>query len=1039
MTSLAFEILWRDQASPGLRRLGEESDRTQSKMQKLSATLDRQSKMSMQEATAKAAGFGKALVVTGAVAAGFGLKVAAGNEQAKISFTTMLGSAQEADKFLRKLQQFAATTPFEFPELQTAASSLISAGVNADKVIPIMRTLGDVTAGIGTGSEGIKRATIALQQMNAAGRITGEDLNQLRDAGIPVYDLLAKATGKSKAEVVKLAQAGKLGAKELGQMMAALESGAGLERFSGLMEAQAQSLEGMISTLKDTLGQGLATALQPSLPAIKDLVGGLTDAVGFVTRNTKVIGPFAVAVGGMAAVIWTANKATRAFVVTQTLVRGMALKSVGGLNALKVAFTGVELSAVGAGRAMKVAQLSIPVVGVALFAATTAMQYFATKADDGSVKAEDFADAMETVKGKLDLATAALNENVRAGAVKKLQDAGAFQQAKMLGLSYDTVTDAALGNKEAIAEVNSVVANALRLNPQMSKSNSDMQNAARGLVGTMGGVSHATRGALQAEKDRRAAMRESNAETIPYVTRADRMRDAQKKLKKATGELNDALQDSIDKLSILKDGALSMERANIKWEDSLDNLKASVKSNGKSLDSHTAKGRANRQAIVGAFEALDDKTKADYKNAASSKNAEGAMKKANDRYKENKKDLRNAAIAAGYNKEEVDKMIKKYLKTPKEIETKIKNDAKDAKKKAEKYQDALDDIDNEVNTNVGVKFGSSGKVKLKAGNKTYSAYAAGGVLPGYSPGRDNMRFYSDRGDRLDLAGGESIMVPQWTRAVGGPRAVAKMNREAASGKMWAYARGGTIPSMGRATHAVGKVAEPAGKWVAKNAADWVAEQALAKLKAQAAAYFAATYGGSGGGGNGGYSGPVGSGASGIRRIARSYNPSYIAGHRDPQGGPAFDIGSSGSKNSAIANALRSNHGKLGLRYVISRMKISSARSGWGWRRYTPITGSGDFRHVNHVHVSYDRGGLMRSGTSGVNTSGQPERVLTGRQTRSFENLVQGLAANRYQVKQDLHFHFGNYVGDRAALMKTLSDAARTGQIPATFRQAVQAR
>jgi tape measure domain-containing protein len=219
-----------------------------------------------------------ALGAVGAAAGRMGLDVASGNEQARISFTTMLGSAQKADKFLRQLQKFAAQTPFEFPELQTAASSLISAGINASKVIPIMRTLGDVTSGMGTGSEGVQRATVALQQMNAAGRITGEDLNQLRDAGIPVYDLLAKATGKSKAEVVALAQAGKLGRKELGQMMKALETGAGLERFSGLMDKQSHSLAGMASTLKDTLGQGLARAIAPTFPLIKAGLEGMSNA-----------------------------------------------------------------------------------------------------------------------------------------------------------------------------------------------------------------------------------------------------------------------------------------------------------------------------------------------------------------------------------------------------------------------------------------------------------------------------------------------------------------------------------------------------------------------------------------------------------------------------------------------------------------------------------------------------------------------------------------------------------------------------------------
>ncbi len=231
------------------------------------------------------AGIGVGLLGAGVVGAKFGLEIAASNEQAQISFETMLGSATKAKAFLGDLQAFAAKTPFEFPELQTAASSLISAGIEANKVIPIMTTLGDVTSGMGTGSEGVQRATIALQQMSAAGRITGEDLNQLRDAGIPVYDLLSKATRKSKAEVVKLAQAGKLGTKELGQMMKALETGKGLERFSGLMDKQSASLSGMIATFKDTLGQGLANAVQPLLPLIKDGLGGASKFLaGFLPK-----------------------------------------------------------------------------------------------------------------------------------------------------------------------------------------------------------------------------------------------------------------------------------------------------------------------------------------------------------------------------------------------------------------------------------------------------------------------------------------------------------------------------------------------------------------------------------------------------------------------------------------------------------------------------------------------------------------------------------------------------------------------------------
>jgi tape measure domain-containing protein len=220
----------------------------------------------------------KALVGLAAAGGAWGLKVASGNEQAAISFTTMLGSAKKAGSFITDLQAFAAKTPFEFSGLQQSASSLLSAGIDADKIIPIMTNLGNATSGMGTGAEGVQRATVALQQMNAAQKISAEDLNQLRDAGIPVYDLLAKATGKTTAQIAQMVDKGKLGRKELGQLMDALESGKGLEKFAGLMDAQSNSVAGKWSTIKDTFGQGLARVVEPWLPTVKKALDGATGA-----------------------------------------------------------------------------------------------------------------------------------------------------------------------------------------------------------------------------------------------------------------------------------------------------------------------------------------------------------------------------------------------------------------------------------------------------------------------------------------------------------------------------------------------------------------------------------------------------------------------------------------------------------------------------------------------------------------------------------------------------------------------------------------
>jgi tape measure domain-containing protein len=69
-------------------------------------------------------------------------------------------------------------------------------------------------------------------------------------------------------------------------------------------------------------------------------------------------------------------------------------------------------------------------------------------------------------------------------------------------------------------------------------------------------------------------------------------------------------------------------------------------------------------------------------------------------------------------------------------------------------------------------------------------YASGGVLPGYSPGRDIYHFYSpDGGGAIALSGGEAIMRPEWVKAVGGPAAVHRMNA-AARGSSGAHIPGG---------------------------------------------------------------------------------------------------------------------------------------------------------------------------------------------------------------------------------------------------------
>lgn len=228
-----------------------------------------------------------AIGAAGAAGVGWGIKVAMDAETAQVGFETMLGSAKQAEAFLDDLGKFAATTPFEFPELRSAASRLLAVGTEADAVIPLMTRLGDATAAMGTGSEGINRAVTALTQMQQKGKATGEEMLQLAEAGIPAWDALASSLGLSVAETQKLVSEGKVSAD---QVFAAIESGAGdaMQKVTGMMEAQSLTLQGLMSTLKDTVGMALGDMMGPAIESVKGALPAFTEAIG---SALEAIGP----------------------------------------------------------------------------------------------------------------------------------------------------------------------------------------------------------------------------------------------------------------------------------------------------------------------------------------------------------------------------------------------------------------------------------------------------------------------------------------------------------------------------------------------------------------------------------------------------------------------------------------------------------------------------------------------------------------------------------------------------------------------------
>ena len=123
---------------------------------------------------------GIAVAVGGAGAAvlGMGLKYNAEMEQYKAGFSTLLGSAEQADKTISSLKSFAEKTPFELTDLASASTTLLAFGEDANNLMPDLKMLGDISLG---NSEKFKSLALVFGQVQSQGRLMGQDLLQIRD------------------------------------------------------------------------------------------------------------------------------------------------------------------------------------------------------------------------------------------------------------------------------------------------------------------------------------------------------------------------------------------------------------------------------------------------------------------------------------------------------------------------------------------------------------------------------------------------------------------------------------------------------------------------------------------------------------------------------------------------------------------------------------------------------------------------------------------------------------------------------------------
>jgi len=201
------------------------------------------------------------------------IKLAWDLEQAKISFTTMLWSADEANKLLTDLSNFAKETPFELTWIRQNAKQLLAMGIATDDLLPTLKALWDVSAWL---SVPLDRLALAYGQVMAKGKLQWWELKQFTEAGVPLIETLSTKLWVSTKEFYNLVSAGQISAWQVTEAFTIMTSE--WWKFANLMEAQSQTLQGQWSNLIDSvslLWEKIGTSLLPAMKSFTELLNSI--------------------------------------------------------------------------------------------------------------------------------------------------------------------------------------------------------------------------------------------------------------------------------------------------------------------------------------------------------------------------------------------------------------------------------------------------------------------------------------------------------------------------------------------------------------------------------------------------------------------------------------------------------------------------------------------------------------------------------------------------------------------------------------------
>lgn len=264
-------------------------------------------------------------------------------EQLNVAFETILGGAEKARLKIKELQDFATRTPFTLPGVEASARSLLAVGFTAEELLPTLKTLGDVAAGLGRGEEGLRRLILNLGQVKAQAKLTGRELRDFAILGVPIIKALGDRLGKTTVEIQEMTQAGTISSDIVVAAFKDMTEQGGI--FADLMTKINKTTIGLFSNIKDEitlLRRAIGENLIPSIRSAEEATIGWLQSMREAVEANKGISTGALLAAEatllLASALFAANVAAQFFAVS--IGRIIALTGIGIILVLVSAVLG---------------------------------------------------------------------------------------------------------------------------------------------------------------------------------------------------------------------------------------------------------------------------------------------------------------------------------------------------------------------------------------------------------------------------------------------------------------------------------------------------------------------------------------------------------------------------------------------------------------------------------------------------------------------------------------------------------------------------